>query len=245
MRHRGINLTGRQKEDVFTFLELGKLINNHHDGVGPLPVDKYKKLRRGLRKTPLKPDYLQYYKDVAVLEHNRPNPWKTDKDLLNKVAQYRSGTNLVYWAAACSAAGIASYSELVNHNFDFTDSAPDWFKGMHSLLLALQVTDDKIGWKGDLRFQRPSFFTAFCPGEYLKLPPEYLPPIVIQTVFFEMDKHFAVYLKQAQNKLPGHYALLAATTALNQVPNLARWKLYEKMQELTGIELVNSRHFAE
>lgn len=247
MKHQGIELTIHQKKKLFSFLELGKIINNYYDERSPLPVEQYKYLRKQLFSTPLsRNNFSFYYRNVALLENNRPNPWKVNSSCADQVEEYRSKTNLVYWGAACTAADITKdIKDLVNDDIDFNPDSPRWFQGMHSYLVAFQVIDDKIGWKGDLRFKRPSFFTALCPKTYLDCPPEIFPKKIVETVYQEMDERLFVYMDKAKQQLPDNYAMELAMTTLKFVPALANIKWYKGLQGLTGIELVNPSHFNE
>lgn len=245
MRHEQILLTDKKRHDAFVFLQLGKIINNYHDSCF-LDESNYRKLRRDLFSTPLRNDQFNFFfKKIAGLERVRPNPWSSKTSCFEQIKRYRSQVNLVYWTAACVSIGIARTDELITSDLEYTPSSPTWFHGMHDALLALQVIDDKIGWRGDLRLKRPSFFTALCPQNFLNFQPERLPPQAVETTFRRMDEEFTAYTARAKQELPDDYGLLTAIVALNRLPCLLNSQLYRNFQNITGIELINDRHFNE
>lgn len=246
MAKQGTELMNEQKRRVFAFLELGKVINNYYDDTNPLARDSYKKNRRELFGSGLRrDDFRFYFKAVADLERSRPNPWQLDGKRRETIEDYRYKTNLVYWAAACAVGGVAPITELVDPNYQYTSSAPVWFRGMHDYLLALQVIDDQIGWKGDVRGKRPSFFTGFCPRRYLDLEPETIPDEIVAETFRSMDERYSFFKHRADCQIPAAYAMSLGISLLKFVPALVRSKNYRVVQEFTGVELVNARHFDE
>jgi hypothetical protein len=116
---------------------------------------------------------------------------------------------------------------------------------MHSCLLALQVIDDQIGWKGDLRQKRPSFFTGLCPERYLRISPDSLPLHEVLGIYEEMDKNFWFYMNKSKTEIPESYALRQSIMFLKLTPTLLRLKWYKSLQASSGVELVNTRHFGE
>lgn len=97
-----------------------------------------------------------YYAKVTSLEKTRPN----HQGNREKITAYREQVNL--WSLALCFA-IAFEKELnyfVTEQGKFSKECPKWFKAFFYFTMSGQVIDDLIGWHGDLKSQRPSFYTA-------------------------------------------------------------------------------------
>ncbi len=251
VKKQDISLSEEALRGVYAFLEIGKVVNNFHDDK-VLDKDGYIKLRRKLSDAGLDAGNMGFFiRSVKVLENSRPNPWEgVDSNSDLDLKKYREKVNLVYWSTAYVASGLGSFSDVMNNDFEYSEDCPRWFKGMHKCLVSLQVVDDKIGWKGDLRNHRPSFFTGFCPNECLDLSPETFPLDERKKIFRELDAEFASYHNESDLLLgeSGKSLLLAVRTlhSLSNQQNIVFSPRWMSFQKLIGAEVVvNSRHFTE
>jgi hypothetical protein len=144
-------------------LVLGATINDWYD-LGELNTRKYIRLRRQLRN--LVPqrmdDFVRYREELFSLEKHRPKPSEfevNDSERRKEIIKYREDVNRISLAFAfsvCFDKPIGEYlSEDVGHK-------PGDFAGFLNSVMAMQVLDDYVGRNGDLRNNRPSFFTAVC-----------------------------------------------------------------------------------
>lgn len=153
----GIEFTRDDKQRLDVFLELGILINDNFD-LGQLNHTRYSELRRNLQhESATVALFREYWGKIRFLERTRPKPGQEEKCIA-----YREATNLVSIAACCSASFNIPVGEFVDGEMwdSFSDKCPNWFKGLFFSVMALQVVDDMVGWRGDQKANRPSFFTA-------------------------------------------------------------------------------------
>jgi hypothetical protein len=140
------------------FIRLGVKMNNWFD-TGELDPQEYKGERRGISEE-VREKWRWYFKEIRRIEKGRPEgPF--DK---GKVFSYREELNLVTLAGLMSVlvgdeTGVY-LSRKEESSFDLKDEAPDWFKSLFFMTMGLQVADDFLGWRGDVKAKRPSFYTG-------------------------------------------------------------------------------------
>ncbi|MDO8488262.1 MAG: hypothetical protein Q7S31_03015 [bacterium] len=142
-----------EEDSLGDILALGIIANNHYD-LGELAAGTYRQLRR---RTSL-PDYRQYFANLRMVERNRPDPGVAAYQII----KYREQVNAISLAMSVSAVGLGHYEEIVDpETFMFNPDVPRWIRGLFFSVMALQVVDDQVGWRGDSSQNRPSFYTAF------------------------------------------------------------------------------------
>lgn len=202
---KGIEFAEENKVCAALTLSLGVDINEFYDSQ-KLDPERYKYKRRKLRN--LSPNAVEVYKKYFAvtrnLERNRPCPESDEENLSTEITEYREKVNLISLAANCAVAfnqKIENFVNIRNNAVDFNTDTPSWFKGLYYAVMALQVIDDRVGWKGDLDNRRPSFFTAFLPQagnlEELKKPGK-----ISKAVLEKMDQLFEDYLTKAYQSDP-------------------------------------------
>jgi hypothetical protein len=152
----GNDLTPVQRECLKAALRLGVVVNNYWDE-GVLEKDKYRWNRRKVRVSGKSDDYPAYYRDLVDLEGHRPNP---QTSTVEEVFAYRERVNAVSLGWSCAAAGLGSYGDFVSEDRLVRSDTRGWFKDMWCAVMSLQVIDDQMGWVGDMKRNRPSFYTA-------------------------------------------------------------------------------------
>lgn len=239
-------LSQEQIQNLFQFLEVAKMVNNYYDDHELHP--DYRDVRRNLRG--MDDGSIDFYKDfhrrVKVLETTRPDPWNEDVDV-NEICAYREAVNAVYLATACASAGISDSESFLCYEGDtpqYSETAPEWFIGLHKGLVALQVVDDMIGWRGDVKQRRPSFFTCLADKQMINEPSR-ITNNDIDTVFDTMRTLFDMYVNETKFYLREDWALITGIEGLIHVPTLGRTKPALIAQRLSGIELINPRHLEE
>ena len=220
------------RKAVERILRLGKLINDYYD-LGRLDSRNYIAERRALKRNGgTLSDYLFYRKQISRLEKARPIPPACGNEGKEKIFRYREQTNLVSLAMACVAGLGLNFEDLIDtEDLKIAENAPVWFEGLFSLVMALQVVDDWVGWRGDLGAKRPSFFTAFIRED---ISPEEISPERLKEIFVLMNKKGGDYLSKA-HEIFGNDPLYKSTDLIVVLlPLVFKWteKRSEKFKRL-------------
>jgi len=155
-----LQVSGDYKTVAGQVIDLGVMINDHYD-VNTLPVEPYQKIRRQINKNPFVIEqFNKYFQVIRSLERGRPEPGDTKRCI-----DYREKMNLISLGVNCAVAFNFPIEELVTlepgGGVSPLESAPKWFMALYQTVMALQVADDMVGYKGDSMFRRPSYFTAY------------------------------------------------------------------------------------
>ena len=149
-------------------LDAGVLVNDHYD-TAYLDVNQYLRETLPIRQNEFaNKQFKQYFSVIRSLERERPQAGNTEACIA-----YREKTNLISLAVNASLAFEIPLDTLINisdkANPEITSDTPNWFTSLYYVIMALQVVDDLIGYRGDTLHHRPSFFTAYglLPNEYL------------------------------------------------------------------------------
>lgn len=156
-RRCGLNKTDNDEGNrLSSTLVLGVIMNDYYDQkkFDEQDREQYRQHRRNFSKR-LQKDYRQYFMDLRKLERGRPGL----EDGEGKIIEYREQLNRVTLAISFSAANFGNYRELME------GSGSPIFENVLKLIYALQIADDRVGYRGDSREKRPSYYTAITRGE--------------------------------------------------------------------------------
>src|SRR4030042_905389 len=164
--NNGCKLNLGQKRIVGIILTLGKSVNDFYD-IGFLDSDKYKGLRKEFKRLiPEKNnDFKRYQKELSRVEKQRPRPSQlveNKEGRFGQIINYREEVNKLYLAFAFA---IVFDKPMGAYYEDYDSLSPkdkQIFEGFSNSIMAMQVVDDIVGREGDLKNDRPSFYTAFC-----------------------------------------------------------------------------------
>lgn len=156
VEHENGGLSNSQKTLTEAGVNLGVIANDYFDQ-GLVQREAYMANREKIAELHASGQYIRYYKDLTYLERNRPNANQMSWD---EAVLYRERVNAVSLGGMLSVAGMAQYEDLIDENKLIRASAPIWVKNMWNVVMALQVIDDQMGWKGDSMNNRPSFYTG-------------------------------------------------------------------------------------
>lgn len=159
-KQKNILITESNRSFVKQTLDLGVQINDFYD-LQMLSNKNYKKVRRNLKKDQkIELEYDRYFKTIRQLERDRPEMGDEAKCI-----SYRENCNLVSLAINCALAFNMSLTDFVDlesiNKLILNSRSPDWFQSIYYSVMSLQVVDDMIGYQGDFRNKRPTYFTAF------------------------------------------------------------------------------------
>lgn len=234
----GLDLTKESKRIARGIINLGVEINDHYD-TSYFDVPKYKQLRRLVRGDKFSEDqFEQYFVQLRLLERHRPQPGAREKCIT-----YREQTNLVSLAGACAIAFKRPMESFVNlKNIDLQKTAPAWFKSLYHLVMGLQVVDDMVGYRGDNKAQRPSFFTAFGQATLEELNNSRF----VRNRFEAMASLYRNYIKLAKDQDPNFAAPIARISEViyKFLPGLAEFTRRPIIQK-TGFRIVSDRDTKE
>jgi len=209
------------RKAAWRILRLGKLINDYYD-LGCLDKRGYIAEKRALREDrEVLPDYSLYRTQISRLEKARPIPPIPGDEGEERIFRYREQTNLVSSAMVCVAGLGLNFEDLVDtKDLKIAENAPAWFEGLFSLVMALQIIDDWVGWRGDLGAKRPSFFTAFI-GE--DISPENISSEQLKEIFVLMNEKSKGYLSRA-HEIFGSGPLYKSTDLIvTLLPLIFKW----------------------
>jgi hypothetical protein len=237
--HEGVIFTPQQKQSVLAFLELGKAINNHYDQRGNKD-GYYQTLRKQIENSGLNGyEFVDFYSQLRDIERHRPDPWNEQEPIPDSVRRYRETTNAVHLSAAIVSMGGMSMRELITPTHDFKEDAPSWVIGMYNYVMAMQVVDDKFGWKADLSKRRPSFFTGYCPPAVLQMQPDQIPDDVVENITEQMNSEFRHYMGQAITASRDTTALRTAVNVFNSISEPRVLGGFFRFQQRASLNLVN------
>ena len=181
-------------------LSLGTQINDHYDTGKYNPQYYTKSLRNLRRENPDRyKDFKRYRKETSRLEKNRPDPWALieNQDRREKaVIEYREKVDRLSLAFCCS---VAFNKPL---KFFLEENGPRWFEPFFHLVMASQVIDDYVGRRGDLAFNRPSFYTMLSSPQEAKTQKDE-PTLKKRRRMIDL---FIEYLKKSKNNCPSYMA---------------------------------------
>lgn len=179
-------LTVRQRENIQGAIKLGVIVNNYWDEK-ILAYGEYRQRRRTIGRNGLATDYRRYYRDITSVEKNRPDPRVSNSD---EVFEYREKLNAVALGGVCAMAELGRYYDFINEDQQLKTGTENWFSNLWKIVMALQVIDDQIGWVGDVKHNRPSFYTGLALGSGL-------PRKEINSI---LDLKRREYLKEVENE---------------------------------------------
>lgn len=162
----GKGLPADSKNFTMAILTIGTQINDYYD-TGKFNPRYYSSLLRSLkRKNPERyEDFKKYRKETSRLEKKRPDPRALIGDQERKekaIIKYREGVDRLSLSFCCSVAFDKPFE------FFFEKGGPPWFESFFHLVMASQVIDDYVGRRGDLAFNRPSFYTMLSSPQEAK-----------------------------------------------------------------------------
>ena len=240
----GRGLSKEKRKIVNDVLLLGIAINNYYD-MGVFNSNEYKGLRRKI-KTELmerEEDYLRYRRELSNLEKHRPNPSEpifSAEDRSAKIIKYREDVNKLSLAFAFSIAFDRPLSDYYENFGIQSQESQRGFNGFFNATMALQIVDDLIGMKGDLRHNRPSFYTAVCSKREI----DEKKPRNDMVTFDKLEKLFSMYTeKMNSNMLDNMQPIVVAVHAIKVVyPRLTEFiRNHRSLQKLGGLHLLTWR----
>ena len=178
----------RVAQDMLT---LGIAINDHYD-VGYLDTKNYRQSRQSVCAHPFNQEqYRVYFKTIRKIERGRPSPGNPQDCIA-----YRKQLNLVSLAINCSFAFQVPLEDMINTQpqVSLKKTTPVWFQPLFHTIMALQVVDDMVGYRGDFLNNRPSFFTAFNKSQGEDLSNSNC----VRQHFAQMEELFCTYFNQAK-----------------------------------------------
>jgi hypothetical protein len=147
-RAGGRPLDREKRRALGCLLDLGALINDHFDQ-HQFCKHTYRRLRRQLTADAgARAVYREYFRQVRQAERNRPR-LSGRENLLREVAGYRE--KVVRLSLAALAAIAFGRTEIVDGAFPASLFAP---------VMLIQICDDLLDWRKDLRAGLPTFVTA-------------------------------------------------------------------------------------
>jgi len=239
----GAPLDDDKKVVLGNILTIGTTINDYYD-LGLLKPEKYKELRRRFQK--LAPereaDFLVYRRTLSDLEKTRPEPSVLDDETRRtRIVEYREKVNRLSLAFTFSVAYKKPLGDFYEIDGTLSEKDRAVFEGYLNAVMALQVVDDIVGRGGDLRGNRPSFYTAFCEQQEII---DGIPNKGNQKIFKNMDYLFTYYCRKAEENSPAELKpILSATRAIKAIypvfTDIARKNA--KLSTIAGVNLLTWR----
>ena len=238
-------MSNEKKEAIGNILTLGTAINNFYD-IGLLKVNEYMKLRNIFKTLhPYKEnDFRRYRRDLTQLEKHRPVPsvyHEKGKSRLEPMKKYREDVNRLSVAFSFSVAFDKPLSDYYEGNDKLSEEDKSIFEGFYNAVMAMQVVDDIVGREGDLKYDRPSFYTASCTPQEIKTQ-----KVLDENgnTYDNLNRLFSHYCNQsdqyASNKLRPILSAVRFTKIIYpRLTDLA--KKYNKLETIGGINLLTWR----
>ncbi len=164
---RPLNREGRQ--EITGLLRIIEIVNDWYD-LGKLDASGYRQLRRRMGEQAdgkMAENWRKAFALMRKVEKTRPQPPFANSGIKPEmIIAYREQQNAIITALLYSSTHGIPFEELIDNGerISISSAAPDDLQTLYWLILAFQVVDDQVGWRGDAAAKRPSFYTAFCPN---------------------------------------------------------------------------------